>query len=77
MYVSQFSKKRDKTKQCNFKWNHQIRLDVEDSISFATGYDNFFKNKKLYACAENDDKISERNAKRSIRLTDISRYYTK
>ena len=52
-----------KSKQSSFKWNHQISLDVEDSISFATGYGNFLKTKKLYVCAENDDKISERNAK--------------
>ena len=36
-------KKWDKTKQGIFKWNHQIRLDVEDSISVATGYGNFLK----------------------------------
>ena len=36
-------KKWDKTKQGIFKWNHQIRLDVEDSISFATSYENFLK----------------------------------
>ena len=24
-------------------WNHQICLDVEDSISFANGYENFLK----------------------------------
>lgn len=35
--------KWDKTKQSSFKWNHQIRLDVEDSISFVTGYGNFLK----------------------------------
>ena len=29
-------KKWDKTKQGIFKWNRQIRLDVEDSISFTT-----------------------------------------
>ncbi len=35
--------KWDKTKQGIFKWNHQISVDVEDSISFATGYENFLK----------------------------------
>ena len=32
-------KKWDKTKQGIFKWNHQISLDVEDSISFANNYE--------------------------------------
>ncbi len=33
----------DKTKQGVFKWNRQISLDVESSISFANGYENFLK----------------------------------
>ena len=36
-------KKWDKTKQGIFRWNRQIRLDVEDSISFANSYEDFLK----------------------------------
>lgn len=36
-------KKWDKTKQGTCKWDHQISLDVEDSISFANSYENFLK----------------------------------
>lgn len=36
-------KKWDKTKQGIFKWNRQICLDVEDSISFANSYENFLR----------------------------------
>ena len=41
--VEKEPKKWDKTKQGIFKWNHQSRLDVEDSISFANNYENFLK----------------------------------
>ena len=36
-------KKWDKTKQGIFKWDHQVSLDVADSISFANSYENFLK----------------------------------
>ena len=74
-------KKWDKTKQGIFKWNRQIGLDVEDSISFATGYENFLKLMELkgYETKRKDGNIylKPMGEKRFIRLTDISAYYTK
>ena len=74
-------KKWDKTKQGIFKWNHQISLDVEDSISFATGYENFLKLMELkgYSLKQKNGEIFLRpmGEKRFIRLTDISSYYTR
>ncbi len=74
-------KKWDKTKQGIFKWNHQIRLDVEDSISFANSYENFLKLMELkgYEIKRQSGEIflKPMGEKRFIRLTDISAYYTK
>ncbi len=74
-------KKWDKTKQGIFKWNHQIRLDVEDSISFANSYDNFLKLMELkgYEIKQRNGEtfLKPMGEKRFIRLTDISAYYTK
>lgn len=74
-------KKWDKTKQGIFKWNHQIRLDVEDSISFANNYDNFLKLIELkgYEIRQNNGAafLKPMGEKRFIRLTDISAHYTK
>ncbi|MDE7251109.1 MAG: relaxase/mobilization nuclease domain-containing protein [Lachnospiraceae bacterium] len=74
-------KKWDKTKQGIFKWNRQIILDVEDSISFATGYENFLKLIELkgYEIKQKDGEIilKPMGEKRFIRLTDISSYYKK
>ena len=74
-------KKWDKTKQGIFKWNHQIRLDVEDSISFATSYENFLKLLELkgYGVRQKDGEayLKPMWEKRFIRLADISAYYTK
>lgn len=74
-------KKWDKTKQGIFKWNRQISLDVEDSISFATGYENFLKLMELkgYSLKQKNGETFLRpmGEKRFIRLTDISSYYTK
>lgn len=74
-------KKWDKTKQGIFKWNHQIRLDVEDSISFATSYENFLKLLELkgYGVRQKDGEayLKPMGEKRFIRLADISAYYTK
>ncbi len=74
-------KKWDKTKQGNFKWNHQISLDVEDSISFANSYENFLKLMELkgYEVKQKDGVtfLKPMGEKRFIRLTDISTYYTK
>ena len=74
-------KKWDKTKQGIFKWNHQIRLDVEDSISFANSYDNFLKLMELkgYEIKQRNGEtfLKPMGAKRFIRLTDISACYTK
>lgn len=74
-------KKWDKTKQGIFKWNHQISLDVEDSISFATSYENFLKLMELkgYEVKQKNGEtfLKPMGEKRFIRLTDISAYYTK
>lgn len=74
-------KKWDKTKQGIFKWNHQISLDVEDSISFANSYNNFLKLMELksYEIKQKDGVtfLKPMGEKRFIRLTDISSYYTK
>ena len=74
-------KKWDKTRQGIFKWNHQIRLDVEDSISFATGYNNFLKLMELkgYEIKRKDGNIylKPMGEKRFIRLIDVSAHYTK
>jgi len=74
-------KKWDKTKQGIFKWNHQINLDVEDSISFANSYENFLKLMELkgYEIKRQSGEIflKPMGEKRFIRLTDISAYYTK
>ncbi len=74
-------KKWNKTKQGIFKWNHQISLDVEDSISFATGHENFLKLMELkgYEIKQNNGEtfLKPMGEKRFVRLTDISSYYTK
>ena len=74
-------KKWDKTKQGIFKWNHQIRLDVEDSISFANSYDNFLKLMELkgYEIKQRNGEtfLKPMGEKKFLRLTDISAYYTK
>lgn len=74
-------KKWDKTKQGTFKWNRQIRLDVEDSISFANSYENFLKLMELkgYEIKRQSEEtyLKPMGEKRFIRLTDISAYYTK
>ena len=74
-------KKWDKTKQGIFKWNRQISLDVEDSISFANSYDNFLKLMELkgYELKQKNGEIflKRMGEKRFIRLTDISGDYTK
>ena len=74
-------KKWDKTKQGIFKWNRQIRLDVEDSISFANSYENFLKLMKLkgYEIKQKSGKVylKPMGEKSFIRLTDISIYYAK
>ncbi|GFI16644.1 hypothetical protein IMSAGC009_01810 [Lachnospiraceae bacterium] len=74
-------KKWDKTRQGIFKWNHQIRLDVEDSISFATGYDNFLKLMELKGYETKQQSggtyLKPMGEKRFVRLTDISAHYTK
>ena len=80
LYVRQFSQKWDKTKQGIFKWNHQIRLDVEDSISFATSYENFLKLMELkgYEIKQESGEtfLKPMGEKGFIRLTDILSYYT-
>ena len=74
-------KKWDKTKQGIFKWNHQIRLDVEDSISFVTSYENFLKLLELkgYGVSQKGGEayLKPMGEKRFIRLADILAYYTK
>ena len=74
-------RKWDKTKQGIFKWNRQIRLDVEDSISFANSYENFLKLMELkgYEIKQQSGEtyLKPMGEKRFIRLTDISAYYTK
>ena len=74
-------KKWDKTKQGIFKWNHQISLDVADSISFATGYENFLKLMELkgYSVKQKNGEtfLKPMGEKRFIRFTDISGDYTK
>lgn len=74
-------KKWDKTKQGIFKWNHQIELDVEDSISFANSYENFLKlmEVKGYEIKQRNGEtiLKPMGEKRFLRLTDISVYYTK
>ncbi len=74
-------KKWDKTKQGIFKWNRQIRLDVEDSISFANSYENFLKLMELkgYEIKQKSGEtyLKPMGEKRFILLTDISAYYTK
>ena len=74
-------KKWDKTKQGIFKWNRQISLDVEDSISFANNYENFLKLMELkgYELKQKNGEtfLKPMGEKRFIRLTDISGDYTK
>ena len=74
-------KKWDKTKQGIFKWNCQISLDVEDSISFANSYEDFLKLMEIkgYGINQNNRKtfLKPMGEKRFIALTDISAYYTK
>ena len=74
-------KKWNKTKQGIFKWNHQIGLDVEDSISFANSYENYLKLMELkgYEIKRQSGEIflKPMGEKRFIRLTDISAYYAK
>lgn len=74
-------KKWDKTKQGIFKWNHQISLDVEDSISFANSYENFLKlmEMKGYGIQQKNGEtyLKPMGEKRFIRLADISPHYTK
>lgn len=74
-------KKWDKTKQGIFKWNRQIRLDVEDSISFANSYENFLqlmdlKGYEIRRQAE-ETYLKPMREKRFIRLTDICAHYIK
>ena len=73
-------KKWNKTKQGIFKWNRQISLDVEDSISFANSYEKFLKLMELkgYELKQKNGEIflKPMGEKRFIRLTDISSYYT-
>lgn len=73
-------KKWDKTKQGPYKWNHQIRLDVEDSISFATDHENFLKlmEVKGYEIRQKDGEtyLKPMGEKRFLALTDISEHYT-
>ncbi len=73
--------KWDKTKQGIFKWNHQISLDVEDSISFADSYEDFLKlmEQKGYEIRQKNEEIyiKPMGEKRFIRLTEVSPYYTK
>lgn len=74
-------KKWDKTKQAIFKWNHQISLDVEDSIYFANDYNSFLKLMELkgYEIKQKDGEtyLKPMGEKRYIRFTDISGYFTK
>ena len=74
-------KKWDKTKQGIFRWNRQISLDVEDSISFANSYEDFLKLMEIkgYGINQNNGKtfLKPMGEKRFIALTDISAYYTK
>ncbi len=74
-------RKWDKTKQGIFKWNRQISLDVEDSISFANSYENFLKLMELKGYGINrqseETYLKPMGEKRFIRLTDISAYYAK
>ena len=74
-------KKWDKTKQGIFKWNHQISLDVEDSISFANNYGNFLKlmEQKGYEIRQKNGEtyLKPMGEKRFIRLTEISSHYMK
>lgn len=74
-------KKWDKTKQGIFKWNRQIGLDVEDSISFANCYENFLKlmGLKGYELKQKNGEtfLKPMGEKRFVRLTDISGDYTK
>ena len=74
-------RKWDKTKQGIFKWNRQISLDVEDSISFANSYDNFLKLMELkgYELKQKNGEtfLKPMGEKRFIRLADISEDYTK
>ena len=74
-------KKWDKTKQGIFKWNHQISLDVEDSISFADNYESFLKlmKQKGYGIQQKNGEtyLKPMGVKRFICLADISPCYTK
>lgn len=74
-------KQWDKTKQGIFKWNHQISLDVEDSISFADNYESFLKlmEQKGYEIRQKNGEtyLKPMGEKRFICLTEISPYYTK
>jgi len=74
-------KKWDKTKQGIFKWNHQISLDVEGSISFADNYENFLKLMELkgYEIQQKNGEtyLKPMGEKKFICLTDIASCYTK
>ena len=74
-------KKWDKTKQGIFKWNRQISLDVNDSISFANSYENFLKLMELkgYEVKRKNGEtfLKPMGEKRFICMTDISSYYTR
>ncbi len=74
-------KKWDKTKQGIFKWNRQICLDMEDSISFANSYENFLKLMELKGYEirwkSGETYLKPMGEKRFIRLTDISAHYAK
>lgn len=74
-------KKWDKTKQGIFRWNRQISLDVENSISFANSYEDFLKLMEIkgYGINQNNGKtfLKPMGGKRFISLTDISEHYAK
>ena len=74
-------KKWGKTKQGIFKWNRQISLDVEDSISFANSYEDFLKLMEIkgYGINQNNGRtfLKPMGQKRFISLTDISEHYAK
>lgn len=74
-------KKWDKTKQGIFKWNYQVSLDVEDSISFANSFDNFLKLMELkgYEIEQRNGEafLKPMGEKKFLRLTDIPACYTK
>ena len=74
-------KKWDKTKQGIFRWNRQIRLDVEDSISFANSYEDLLKLMEIkgYGINQNNGKpfLKPMGGRKFIALTDISEHYAK